>query len=69
MHTDENDDQEKELFSSIKDLPGGANDNKGMAMIASVAVAIICVATGAAIGLKGIFSLLCQLFSVGLFIK
>jgi hypothetical protein len=42
-----------ELFSSIKDLPGGENDNKGKAMVAAVLVGIIAVVLLTMAELKG----------------
>ena len=50
---DKKDGDEKELFSSLKDLPGGSNDNLGKAMLGAAVVGILGVIVVAALGIKG----------------
>jgi hypothetical protein len=44
---------EKELFSSVKDVPNGSNDNTGLAILGAAGVAIVGALILAALGIKG----------------
>lgn len=48
-----NEEEEKELFSSLKDVPGGSSDDFGKAIVVAAVVAIVGAIALASMGISG----------------